>query len=115
MHLVAGLGDHHLTTLSRDRLQRFLDEKSERLSASVLNHLRHALKASLQMAVEEGYLAGESGRSLVIPRGRRSRKTMSAEQVRTAIGPSRFRERIIVQLAVVVGQRPGEIFGLSWG
>src|SRR5271169_3149172 len=40
---------------------------------------------------------------------------MNIEEVKQCFGVLDLRERLIVQLAILAGTRPGEIFGLTWG
>jgi integrase len=115
-HLLKAFEDVELTDLSRDRLQKFLDQKARSLSRSVVSHLRWDLNAIFKMAAEDAIIEGNPAGSLVTPKEAKTRakRTMTKEQVWQALSVLDLRERVIFLLAVLVGMRPGEIFALRW-
>jgi len=115
-HLLKAFEDAELTDLSRDRLQKFLDQKARSLSRSVVSHLRWDLNAIFKMAAEDAIIEGNPAGSLVTPKEAKTRakRTMTKEQVWQALSVLDLRERVIFLLAVLVGMRPGEIFALRW-
>jgi len=116
-HILPAFGRFELKDLSRDRLQKFLDDKTHAgLSRSMVSHLRWDLNAIFKMASEDTLVQGNPAGSLVTPRGARTaeRRTMTKEQVLLALTVLDVRERIVFLLAVLVGLRPGEIFALRW-
>ena len=116
-HLLKAFEDFELTDLSRDRLQKFLDQKARSLSRSVVSHLRWDLNAIFKMAAEDAITEGNPAGSLVTPKEAKTRtkRVMTKEQVRLALSVLDLRERVIFLLAVLVGMRPGEILALRWG
>jgi hypothetical protein len=52
-YLLKAFEDFELTDLSRDRLQKFLNQKARSLSRSVVSHLRWDLNAIFKMAAED--------------------------------------------------------------
>ena len=54
---------------------------------------------------------------LYIPREARrpNRKVMNREEVKKLLEVLDARERLIAQLAIIAGMRPGEILALTWG
>lgn len=116
-HLLKAFENFELTDLSRDQLQKFLDQKSRSLSRSVVSHLRWDLNAIFKMAAEDTIVEGNPAGSLVTPKEAKTRakRVMTKEQVRLALSVLDLRERVIFLLAVLVGMRPGEIFALRWG
>jgi integrase len=107
-----------LRDLTRDRLQRFLDEKaSAGLSKSTVSHLRWDLSAIFKMAGDDALVQGNAAGSLVTPRDAATaeKRTLTREQVQQALAVLDLRERVVFRLAVLVGLRPGEIFALRWG
>lgn len=116
-HLLNAFGEFDLKDLSRDKLQRLLDQKTEAgLSRSMVSHLRWDLNAIFKMANDDNLVKGNPAGSLVTPKGAKSaeKRTMTKEQVLLALSALDIRERIVFLLAVLVGLRPGEIFALRW-
>lgn len=116
-HLLKAFESFELTDLSRDRLQKFLDQKARSLSRSVVSHLRWDLNAIFKMAAEDAIIQGNPAGSLVTPKEAKTRtkRTMTKEQVLLALSILDLRERVIFLLAVLAGMRPGEILALRWG
>ena len=117
-HLFPAFEDFDLSDLTRDRLQRFLDDKvRDGLSRSVVSHLRWDLNAVFKMASEDTIVQGNPAGSLVTPKGAKTlaKLSMSLDDVRLALSVLDLRDRIVFLLAVLVGMRPGEIFALRWG
>ncbi len=116
-HLLKAFEGFELTDLSRDRLQKFLDQKAGALSRSVVSHLRWDLNAIFKMAAEDAIIEGNPAGSLVTPKEAKTRakRSMTKEEVRLALSVLDLRERVIFLLAVLVGMRPGEILALRWG
>ena len=94
-----------LSDLSRDRLQKLLDQKARSLSRSVVSHLRWDLNAIFKMAAEDSIVEGNPAGSLVTPKEAKTRakRVMTKEQVRLALSVLDLRERVIFLLAVLVG------------
>jgi len=116
-HIVRELGELPLKNFRREPLQSFLDSKSAAgLSFSVVDHLRWDLKQIFGLAVAEGVLERNPASLLFTPAEskRGVRLVMTLEEVQQCLMHLEFRDRLIVQLAVVAGMRPGEIFGLTW-
>ena len=86
-HLLQAFEDFELTDLSRDRLQKFLDQKARSLSRSVVSHLRWDLNAIFKMAAEDAIIEGNPAGSLVTPKEAKTRtkRVMTKEQVRLAV------------------------------
>jgi integrase len=118
-HLVAAFADRDITSFQRDELQDLLDLKAkvEKLSFSVVDHLRWDLSQIFEMAVAEGYIRLNPARLLFTPREAKKpvRRAMTIQEVQKCFGASSQRERLTTKLAVVGGMRPGEIFALTWG
>jgi integrase len=117
-HVVSLFGGRRMTELRRDELQSFLDSKSAAgLSFSILDHLRWDLKQIFDMAVAEDLIRQNPAALLFTPgeTKRGLRLMMNIEEVKKCFAVLDLRERLIMQLAVIAGMRPGEIFGLTWG
>jgi site-specific recombinase XerD len=117
-HLIPVFHDRALSSINRDELQKVLEEKTGAgLSYSVVAHLRWDLNQIFKMAVSEGFLQRNPAELLFIPREakRPVHRVMTIKEVQLCLNVLDLREIIIVKLAVFVGMRPGEIFGLLWG
>lgn len=116
-HIVASLGQSLVSNFRRDGLQSFLDEKcASGLSFSIVDHLRWDLNQIFEMAVEEDVIGKNPARLLFTPSEAKQpeRQVMTLEEVKQCLAVLDPRERLIVQLAVITGMRPGEILGLPW-
>ena len=117
-HLIPAFDGRHLRELTRDRLQRFLDSKTKAgLSKSVVSHLRWDLNAVFKMAANDGLIQGNPAGSLVTPKEAKTfeKRSMTKEEIHSALSVLDLRERMVFLFAVLVGMRPGEIFALRWG
>ena len=116
-HLLGAFESFELSDLTRDRLQKLLDHKAKTLSRSFVSHLRWDLNAISKMASDDAIIQGNPAGSLVTPKEAKTarKRTMTKEQVWSALSVFELREKIIFLLAVLVGMRPGEIFALRWG
>lgn len=123
-HVTADLGERRISELRRDLLQKYLrgkaDEPNKRTKAlnshSLVAHLRWDLKHILDLAVADEIVRTNQAAQLSIPRTIKpvSTRTAAPKDVMTALAALGIKERLIVRLAVFVGLRPGEIFGLCW-
>jgi integrase len=116
-HLIADLESVDLQSVTRDFLQRYLEQKAARgLSFSVVDHLRWDLRAIFRLAVQDRVLLSNPAELLFTPRivHKPSRRVLSAEQVQAMLSVLGLREQLLVQLALFSGMRPGEILALQW-
>jgi integrase len=116
-HLTSVYASRPLDTFSRDEFQKLLKQKAADYSYSVVSHLRWTLRQIFRMAVEEGFLERNPAEILYIPREaeRPKRDVMTKEEVKKLLEVLATRERLIAQLAIIAGMRPGEILALTWG
>jgi integrase len=84
---------------------------------AVVDHLRWDLNAIFKMASDDAILHGNPAGSLVTPKGEAppTKRSLTIEEIQTALSALELRERIIFLLGVLVGMRPGEILALRWG
>ena len=116
-HLEPALADRALRSFKRDQLQTFLDEKcDEGLSFSMVAHLRWDLHQLFKLAQAEGYVDRNPATLLHTLREASSapKPIMNPQEVRKLFDCLDLRERLIAELAVLGGMRPGEIFALQW-
>ena len=118
-HVVSTLGARLLTDFRRNDLQAFLDEKGAAgFSFSVVDHLRWDLRQIFEMGVSEGLIDRNPAKLLFTPSeakvGEQKAMTLEAEVKAMLSMVLDLRERLVVQLAIIAGMRPGEILGLTW-
>jgi integrase len=116
-HLIRDLDKTQLQSVTRELLQQYLEKKAASgFSFSLVDHLRWDLRAIFRLAVQDGYLASNPAELLFTPVkvNKPSRKVLSGEQVQTILDALELREKLIVQLALFSGMRPGEILALQW-
>jgi integrase len=116
-HVVSTLGARQLTDFRRNDLQAFLDEKGAAgFSFSIVDHLRWDLKQIFEMGVSEGLIERNPAKLLFTPSEAKvgERLVMTLEEVKRCLMVLDLRERVVVQLAIIAGMRPGEILGLTW-
>jgi integrase len=116
-YLEPAFRDRLLGAITRDDMQRFLDERATDLSSSVIGHLRWHLNAIFRMAQSDGLVSFNPAEALYTPACRPTgeRRVMTKEQVRQALCVLDVRERLILRMAVFDGMRPGEIFAIRIG
>jgi integrase len=115
-HIVKGLGMERLEDLTLAPLQQFLERKAASgLSFSVVDHLRWDLTSMFEMAVSEKVIRVNPTSALYTPSvAKRSiSQAMSGEQVQRVLAAVEFRERVILQLAIFAGMRPGELLAIQ--
>lgn len=117
MHLCSHLGDKNISDITREQLQKLLDQKSRTLSRSVVDHLRWHLSGIFKLAQGDGVVthnpAGKLSVSDAKPTG--EKRVMTPDQIRLALSVLGLRDRLIFRLAVFDGMRPGEILAVRLG
>jgi integrase len=114
--IVNELGCQRLEDLALVSLQKFLDQKAETgLSHSVVDHLRWDITSMLDMAVAERILRVNPATALYTPKSAKKGigRVMSAKEVEQAIEGVAVREKVILQLAIFAGVRPGELLAIQ--
>jgi len=98
-------------------MQKFLQDKASGLSSSVVGHLRWHLNAIFKMAVSDGVVEFNPAEALFIPacKGTPDKRTMSKDEVLTALSVLDVRERLVVRMGIFDGMRPGEIYAIQLG
>lgn len=116
-YLVPAFERQRLEIITREQMQAFLEEMGSKLSGSIVGHLRWHLNAIFKMAQSDGIVNYNPAGALYIPECKPSvaKRSMSPQQVRTALSVLDLRPRLIFRLAVFSGLRPGEIFAIRLG
>jgi integrase len=114
-HLKSEFGERQLNELGLKELQLFLNAKAEKLSRSVVAHLRWDLRSVFRLALAEGYTDRDPTAALFTPKEAAPSPslTLSKEEVETYINVLEPRERVIALLAIFAGMRPGEFWRYS--
>ena len=114
-HLGREFGEKKLCALGLKELQLFLNTKAQALSRSVVAHLRWDLRAIFKLALAEGYTDRDPTAALFTPKeaAPSPSPSMSKEEVEIYVTALELRERVIAQLAIICGMRPGEILALQ--
>lgn len=117
LHLKPAFGPQLLRTLTRDDLQAFLDQKGEKLSCSIVDHLRWDLNILFKTAMADGAVDSNPAAALFTPvcQSEREKRIMTPPEVREALGALGTREHLIFRMAVFDGMRPGEILAIRLG
>jgi integrase len=121
-YIVGAFGSRQLSSLTRDEMQQFLDDRKH-LAFSTVDHLRWDLKQIFDLAVAESVIQTnpvyvQPGTMLLfVPREcpKPKRPVMTADQVKKALEVLGLRERLVFKLGVLAGMRCSEIFGLRRG
>ncbi len=116
VHLIPGLGSHHLDKLSRVHVDDLLAAKLHELQPQTVKHLRAVLRTALNRAVRDG-LVLRNAAALTDPvevprRPRHSLDVMEARALLHAAQDERL--EALYALALYVGPRIGEALALRW-
>jgi integrase len=115
-HIGKEIGGQCLEDLTLARLQQFLEQKAASgLSFSVVDHLRWDLTSLFELAVSEKVISVNPTPALYTPSSAKRviGQAMSGEQVEQALDALEHREKVILQLAVFAGMRPGELLAIQ--
>jgi integrase len=117
-YLLRQVGSRPLNQITRRELQVHLDSLAEEgRSASVVKHVRFQLQAIFAMAKGDGLITVDPTNGLVNPRCKRApdKTVLNLADFARALMVLEIQERLIFQLALYEGMRPGEIVGLQMG
>jgi integrase len=115
-HLVPKFASHRLCDIHTPDVQIFLNQKAERYSPSVLQHIRATLSRTFASAKEWGYVESNPALGVRLPRKRavRPKITFEPSQVARILEALEEPYRTIVLLDAVTGMRASELFALQW-
>lgn len=117
-HLIQPLGDKAIRDITREEMQKLLNQKAEKLSTSVVSHLRFRLRSIFELAVSEGAVDRNPAVTLYTPRDcqpGREKRVLTSDEFMRMLTVLDLREKVIVRLATIEGMRPGEITALKVG
>jgi integrase len=114
-HIVGDLGNHHLESFPLTGLQAYLDQKATSYSFSTVDHLRWDLTSICEVAIAEKVLTTNPAATLYTTSAAKEGAcpVMTAAEVETALSAVEFREKVILNLAIFSGLRPGEIMAVQ--
>lgn len=115
-HIGKELGGQRIEDFTLAPLQQFLEQKAASgLSFSIVDHLRWDLTSIFELAVSEKVISVNPTPALYTPglAKRTVGQAMSREQVEQALDAVEHREKVILQLAVFAGMRPGELLAIQ--
>jgi integrase len=117
-HVEPRWGRERLDAIDAPKASAWLGELAKKkYSASMLHKTRMYLRSVIQEAVEQGYLPKDPLRRVKRPvsRKRIDRSYLTIEQVWALRDEVRgFRDRLILDILLATGMRPGELFALRW-
>jgi hypothetical protein len=113
-HICGDLGARQLDSFTPTGLQALLEGKAVTNGFSIVGHLRWGLDVGdltwiFDLAVAEKVLTSNPAKTLYTPPTAKKgpRPVMTAVDVETALGAVDFREKVILNLAIFSGLRPG--------
>lgn len=116
-YLVPSFGDRKIADISREDIQRYLADKAQRYSTSILRSMRVAFSVTLGWAVANRWLPSNPCSKIKLPKiagGRRvARRALSDDQVRQIMGKLEEPYATLVLLLVTSGLRISEAVGLE--
>ncbi len=115
-HLMCDLGLRPLDEISLKEVQDYLQAKTAAgLSFSMVDHLRWDLSAMFELAIAEKLVTVNPVAAVYTPPSSKKKEAavMSVADVEKALGVLNLRERLILQLAVLAGARPGELLAVE--
>ena len=105
-HLVAELGPRLMQEITREELQKLLDDKAKDRSRSLVDHLRFRLRSTFELAMSEGIVDRNPALALYTPRGckpGRQKHVLTPADLEKILDTLNLREQAIVRLATYEG------------
>jgi len=114
-YVLPKFGDMALANLRRFDLQTHLNALAKKYSQSVVHKARTWVRATLEEAVEQEFLAKNPARKLTMPPTRDTcKRYLTKAEYQRLLEELRGRDRLILRLFVLCAFRPGELFALRW-
>ena len=114
-YVLPNFGDMALANLRRFDLQTHLNALAKKYSQSVVHKARTWVRATLEEAVEQEFLAKNPARKLTMPPTRDTcKRYLTKAEYQRLLEELRGRDRLILRLFVLCAFRPGELFALRW-
>jgi len=97
-------------------LQTHLNHLARTLSAGRVMHARFDLKAIFEEAIDQGFIAKNPARKLILPKQLRpvDRTILTWDQLRLVLASVPLKDRVLLTLDMTETFRPGELFALRW-
>lgn len=122
--LLAAIGAVPLAKLTRRQLEQIRDELCQRYRANTVRNILRPLGAALSWAMRQGIIIQSPMRGLELPRRERSLESLTQEEATQLLAEAERQARagalpwwsrwVAISLALRMGLRRGEVFGLRW-
>jgi integrase len=104
-----------LANLSREQVERYISERSEKVSPATVRKEVGVLKHLLRYSADHGFVLSNAASHVRLPKPPAGRlRYLQPEELRQVLERCSPEVRAIVQLAAATGMRRGEILGLRW-
>ncbi|HEU0122644.1 MAG TPA: tyrosine-type recombinase/integrase [Bryobacteraceae bacterium] len=114
-YVVRQLGETLLSKLDKFTCQCHINTLAEKYSYSVVEKARVWLRAILEEAVDQEYIAKNPARKLIMPVSRKeSTRILTVEEVESLVSHMPGRFQLVPLCCVVLGLRAGEVLALRW-
>ncbi|MCC6591634.1 MAG: site-specific integrase [Bryobacterales bacterium] len=112
-YVIGPFGEKTLAELNRFDLQTHLNKLAEDFSHSVVSKFRVYVKAILDEAIEQDFIAKNPARKLSMPETRKvCQRRLDPDEIAAIVGQLSQRDRLVIRMFLVLGLRPGEMFVL---
>ena len=112
-HVLPRIGERALCELMRFELQAMLNKLAGKYSRSVLHKVKTWVKAVLEEAVDQEYLAKTPAAKVEMPTTRSTcKRYLTQDEVGQLLSVLEGRDRLIARLLLLCALRPGELFAL---
>jgi integrase len=104
-----------LIEIQKFELQMIVNRLAQRFSKSVVAKFMTWSRAILEEAVDQDFIPKNPARKLVTPETKAENKRfLEIDEIPLVLSRMPFREELILRMSLVLGLRPGELFGLRW-